>query len=339
MGLLVIWTGVGYLNYGLNGSFTRELVRGTSILVIALVASASVRRMSDMNRLVAIIVGATVLEAVIATVQWVLGSDPSGRARGTFAHPNTAAAAFSLALALCFWKLLDRRSKVYIGAAILLAIGLLATRSLGGLAQMIATLLAYTVLARGAGRRLAIKALVFGVVVIGVFSLTSIGQSRVQQLQNTQTYSNSLQGADQQNSLAWRFGHWGLELKEWRVHPFFGFGAGATAKIVQPQGKIPHSDYLRFLVETGVFGTLAFGAAFLLIVAAIYRRARAPGEVGQYATALMAIIVGLAVRASEENITTQTAVMYVVAVLIGGLFGLAPQFARSRATRARGMTA
>jgi len=336
MGLLVIWTCVGYVNYGINGSFTRELVRGTSILMIALVASASVRRMPDINRLVAIIVAATVLEAVIAIAQWVLGGDPSARERGTFAHPNTAAAAFSIALALCFWKLLDKRSKVYIAAAILLAIGLLSTRSLGGLAQMIATLMAYAVIARGAGRRLAIKALVFGVVVVGVFSLTSIGQGRVQQLQNTQSYSNTLQGADQQNSLAWRFGHWGLELKEWRVHPFFGFGAGATAKIVQPQGKIPHSDYLRYLVETGVFGTLAFGVLFVLIVAAIYRRARAPGEAAPYATALLAIIVGLVVRASEENITTQTAVMYVIAVLIGALFGLPPQAARPRA---RGWTA
>jgi O-antigen ligase len=293
--------------------------------------------MSDINRLVAIVVGATVFEAVIAITEWLL--DTSSRARGTFAHPNTAAAAFSLALALCFWKLLERRSKVYIVAAVLLAIALLSTKSLGGLAQMIATLVAYAVLARGAGRRLAIKALVFGVVVVGIFSLTSIGQSRVEQLQNTQSYSNRLQGANQQNSLAWRFGHWGLELKEWRVHPFFGFGAGATAKIVQPQGKIPHSDYLRFLVETGVLGTLAFGVAFVLIVAAIYRRARAPGEAAPYATALMAIIVGLAVRASEENITTQTAVMYVVAVLIGALFGLTPQPPRSRVMTARGTPA
>jgi len=292
----------------------------TSILVVAVVAVVSIRRFTDVDRIVGIVVFVTVVEAIIALVDWLANGHLHDRVRGTFDHPNTAAAAFAVALALSFWKLLERRSGIYLFAAVVLAIATLGTRSLGGLAQMIVTLLVYSFMAR-AGRRRALVALVFGLIVIGVFSLTPLGQDRVKQVAKTQSYANAAQG-QQSNSLDWRFGNWSKLFAAWRVHPFFGYGGGATTKLVQPGGSIPHSDYMRYLVETGVVGFLVYGAIFVALFNALYRRARAPDDSSSYATAMFAILVGLMVHGVVNNITLETTVMYMLAVLIGGVFGV-----------------
>lgn len=319
--LLVLWTIVGYLNFGFDSSLTRELLRVTSIIILALVASATVRRLADLEHFAGLVVLVTIVPAVVGLVEWAQSGRLNQRLAGTFAHSNSAAAAIGVALAISLWKLLELRTRKYAISAAILAVALLGTRSLGGLAEMMVMLLVYSVLARRGGNRAPMIASVVAIVLIGVFTLTPLGAGRVKEVQTTQSFSAAAQG-DQTNSLDWRFGNWAKLLQAWKVHPFFGYGSGATTQLVQPDHNIPHSDVLRLLVETGVFGFVVFAAVYLVFLVALYRKARAPADTAPFAGLLFAIVVGLTVHGLVNNITLETSTMYMLAVLVGGLFGL-----------------
>jgi O-antigen ligase len=319
--LLSFWTVIGYENFGsADGSITREFIRSASIIVLALVASVSVRRFEDVDRIVAPVVFAAAVPATIAIVQWVSSGHVTTRTSGTLAHPNAAAGLFGVALAAALWKLLERRSAPYVVAAVILAIGILATRSLGGLAQILVTLLVYSIATRQGGARTAVAAAA-GVVIVGVFVLTPIGKDRVAEVETTRSFSAAAQGY-QTNSLDWRFGNWAKLIEAWRQRPLLGYGSGTTETLVVPGQNIPHSDVIRLIVETGVIGFVIFGAAFVALLVALYRRARAHWEGASFGAAVLAIVCGLAVHGLVNNVSTQTATMYALAVLLGGLFGL-----------------
>lgn len=319
--LLSAWTVVGYVNFGFDGTITREFLRVTSIITLGLVASVSVRRFTELERFAGLVVLVTMVPAVVGLIQWARSHSLSERLAGTFAHSNSAAAAIGVALGLSLWKLLELRTRKYAWAATILAVALLGTRSLGGLAEMMVMMLVYSILARKGGNRRPMIASIVAIVLIAIFSLSPIGQSRVDEVKTTQSFSAAAAG-DQTNSLDWRFGNWAKLLHVWKSHPFFGFGAGATTSLVQPDHNIPHSDVLRLLVETGVFGFAIFASLYVMFLVALYRKAREPGEVGRFAGVLFAIVLGLNTHALVNNITLETSTTYMLAVLVGGLWGL-----------------
>ena len=318
--LLFVWTLVGYANYGIDNSITREFIRTASIVVLGLVASVFVRRLADVDRVVAAVVLAALVPAIIAIGQWVSSGDVTTRVAGTFAHPNAAAGVFGVALAIALWKLLQRWSPAYAGAAILFAVALLATRSLGGLAQIFVTLLVYSILTRRSGSRPMVTAIA-GVAILAVFSLTPLGRDRIEEVQTTRSFTAAVQG-DQTNSLDWRFANWAKLLESWRDRPVLGHGSGTTATLVAPGLNIPHSDVIRLIVETGVLGFLLFGGAFIALLVGLYRRARAPADTASFAAAVLAIVAGLAVHGLVNNVSTQTATMYALAILLGAAVGV-----------------
>jgi O-antigen ligase len=323
--LLSVWTIVGYTYFGTDGSITREFIRSASILVLGLVAADFVRRLADVDRIVAAVVLAAIVPAIAAIIEWVSSGDVTTRASGTLAHPNAAAGVFGVALAVALWRLLERRSAAYAAAAVILAVAVLTTRSLGGLAQVLVTLLVYAVLTRRGGGR-AVVAATAGIVIVAVFTLTPLGSDRVQEVEKTRSYSAAVQG-EQTNSLDWRFGNWAKLIAAWQERPLLGYGSGTTATLVTPGENIPHSDVIRLLVETGLVGFVFFGGAFIALVVALRRRARASAEGASYAAIVLGIVAGLAVHGLVNNVSTQTATMYALAVLVGAAFGLrAPQY-------------
>jgi O-antigen ligase len=323
--LLAVWTIVGYANFGIDGAITREFVRVASILVLGLVAAVSVRRLTDADRAVAAVVFATTVPATIAIGQWLSAGDIGARASGTLAKHNAAAGLFGVALALALWRLLERRSErlsaVYLGAAGILAVAILATRSLGGLAQILVTLVAYAVLTRRAGGRAIVATA--AVVLLAVFSLTPVGRDRIEEVQTTRSYAEAASGA-QTNSLDWRFANWAQLIDMWRERPLLGYGSGTTTttSLVAPRGSIPHSDVIRLLVETGIIGFLVFSGAFVVFLGGLYRRARAPDDGASFSAAVLAIVAGLTTHGLVNNVTMQTATMYALAVVVGAAFGL-----------------
>ena len=325
--LLGFWFLVGFVEFGEARPLLRELIRSSSIVAVALVALNTVRSPLDLSRAVDVVIVTAAAPAVVAVAQMALGRD---RAYGTLAHPNAAATLFGVCLAISLWALASRPGKRrYALMAVLFGVALLSTKSLGGMAQMLVTLLAYPLVARRAGSRAGIAAVV-GIILVIVFSLSPIGADRVSEIGTTRSYGEIAQGESGTNSLDWRFGNWVELLEEWREKPLVGYGSGSTVALVTPRQTIPHSDVVRLLVETGVFGLLTFGALFVLLVMRLYRYAAR----SSYAAAVLAVLAGVAVHGTVNNITLQTATMYALAVLVGSALAR-PDAAPDRLWRVR----
>jgi O-antigen ligase len=335
--LLLFWFTVGYTNFGNDPSLQRELIRASSIVALALFAANSVRTQRSVEQTVDIVIAASLLPAVVAIFQMAGGVE---RAHGTLAHANSAAGIFVIGLALSLWRVIDGRHprapgvRLYLAAALVFAVALLATRSLGGMAQAAATLLAYTLLTRRSGLSRAVAALA-AIVLVAIFTLTPLGGNRVEALSTTTSLTQAAEG-NTTNSLDWRFGHWAELIGLWRDKPILGYGSGATTSLVLPQGHTPHSDAIRLLVETGIVGVVIFGSACLVFFLRLFRVARAAPPLGSYGTVVLAIVIGAAIHALAENVWGETAILYALAVLVGSALGAgaspasAPASARTR---------
>ena len=335
--LLGFWFTVGYVNFGDDPSLQRELIRASSIVALALFAANTVRTQRNVEQTVDIVIAASLAPAVVAIWQIASGVE---RAHGTLAHANSAAGVFVIGLALALWRLIEGRSARssgawrYLAAALVFAIALLATGSIGGMAQAAATLLAYTLLTRRSGST-RLVATVAAIVLVAVFSLTPLGQSRVEGLSTTTSLTQAAEG-NTTNSLDWRFGHWADLIGLWREKPILGYGSGATTSLVLPGEHTPHSDAIRLLVETGVLGMIVFGSACLALFLALFRVARAAPPIGSFGTVVLAIVAGVAIHALAENVWGETAIMYALAVLVGSALGAGMSQASPRvAARAR----
>jgi O-antigen ligase len=313
---LAFWYFIGILNFSVDPTLSRELVRSLSILGLALIA-VNVPSEAARRRLLSCVLLAAVLPAIIAWTQ-IARQGVHVRVSSTLAHKNEAAAVFAVALAITLWRWLETRDfRLYLPLAILFAVALLGTQSLGGIAQMFVTLLVYPLLTQNLRTRSVIAVFV-GLIFIVVFALSPFGNKRLDQLKTTASYSVASRGqAYTTNSLDWRFYNWSREISAWHQKPYLGYGLGSTASLVNPGGNIPHSDILRLLVETGVIGFLLYGTAVLILWRRLYERARAPTRDASYAALALAILAGLLVHALDNNVSTQTATMYSVAIVIG----------------------
>jgi O-antigen ligase len=188
------------------------------------------------------------------------------------------------------------------------------------MAQALVTLLAFAFLAKWSNSRRTLVA-VAAVVLIAVFSLTA-GKSRLESLRTTRSFSNVAQDQTTTNSFDWRFGHWHDLLEAWRKKPLIGYGLGTTSALVTPGGAIPHSDVMRLLVETGIVGFVAFGMFVVALVIAMRRTTRAGPATASYGVVALAILIGALVHCLAENVWSQTAEMYALAIVVGCALGL-----------------
>jgi O-antigen ligase len=237
---------------------------------------------------------------------------------------------FALALTLALWSWLDTRdARLYLPLVALFGTALVGTQSLGGVAQALSTFLAFALLTRRFRTR-SMVAIASGLVFVVIFLLSPIGSQRLEELETTTPYSVASRGqAYTTNSLDWRFYNWAQEIRAWRDEPILGYGLGSTAAIISPGGSIPHSDFLRLLVETGVIGFVLFGGALIVLCHALYRRTRLPSYDGAYATLALSIVLGLLVHGLVNNASTQTATMYSTAIVVGIALG-GPALVRRR---------
>ena len=78
-------------------------------------------------------------------------------------------------------------------------------------------------------------------------------------------------------SFGWRMLVWRIDFKEFLNHPFRGYGIGSSGMITKRElGYIiaPHNDYLKLMVETGIFGAVAYLAAMILLLKVCMRKYR-----------------------------------------------------------------
>jgi O-antigen ligase len=79
---------------------------------------------------------------------------------------------------------------------------------------------------------------------------------------------------------------------------------------------------MRLLVETGIVGFVVFGTALVALVIVLLRTTRASPAVASYGVVAVAIVTGTLVHSLVDNVWSQTAGMYALAVVVGCALGL-----------------
>ena len=116
------------------------------------------------------------------------------------------------------------------------------------------------------------KRLLFGMIVISACALLLVPQlsSRFTSLSE----SPSALGDPSNNSLEWRFDYWTEVLPLANSNPVTGIGLDMT-EYQTDEAKLPHNDFIRAYVETGLIGLLAYVAVLISMVTLGRRAVRA----------------------------------------------------------------
>ncbi len=328
---LCFWTAVAVSTRGASTETIREGVREISIVALAVIVcnargAFSVPVVTRMIQLVGLV------SALLAIYQLAThtGVPIAGqiRSNGTFVHPNAAAIFFAIATVASLWRYIDngRRTSDALFIAIY-SIAVVSTYSIDGIVSLLVMLITFAALRPGAFHAKLGTGVIVGVAVIA-FLATPLGAERIA----NETSSNLSAARGKVNSsFAWRLYKWGTLIPEWEQSPFLGQGLGATVTSEgtyenDVAGLVPHNEYLRNLVETGVVGlTILLWALFILIRQLARKRRTSPGELStgtlNAVPLALAVIAGCLVDALADNTfldstTAYAAVLIVVAVLI-----------------------
>jgi hypothetical protein len=320
---IAVWTGIAVLNDGASTVTVREGVREASILAVAVIVLNSRRRL-DLAVCVRIVQVAGTIAAGVAIVQLLAhtGADVYGqiRADGTFSHPNDAAFYFGLATVASIWRFVQcGRSRLDALLAGIFAVACVSTFSFTGVGAMLVMTIAYALFG-GSSRRSRLLVLAAAAALVAAFLLTSVGSERV-----SSEAAGGIGGTETSSSANWRLDRWNLLLHEWTKAPVVGTGLGATTTDASEDGPIdhqlPHNEYLRYLVETGVIGIAVLALGLGLLVIRFRRLGRMPG--GRSAAALGgAILFGLVADAAAANTLLYTPAAYAAALLLAAAIGV-----------------
>jgi O-antigen ligase len=248
----------------------QEVFRTLSILCIFVLYRFKVNFKEFIATIVTIIV-ASVLSSIYSIISLIqnhgLVIDQVVRFPGLMAHPNSAALllAFSISMQVAFRANFGKYiSKI---ALVLNIIALLITLSFAGIMTLLVTLLVFS-FSRRKSLLLFFRNLLFAscAIILSYFFVPGFAK-RVSIFSN----QNTFQTGAESNSLEWRFGRWNELLAIWRREPLFGQGFGSsTSGEMLRGGFLPHSEYVRILVEVGIFGLVFFGAFVLILANRIY---------------------------------------------------------------------
>jgi putative inorganic carbon (HCO3(-)) transporter len=230
-------------------------------------------------------------------------AEEAARVHGTFAHPN----AFGFYLVML----------IVTGAALLPHLATAVRPLLLGLlwASAFAIILTYS---RGSWIALIVGLLVVGalqspravLLMLGVAAVVAVTVPSVTaRLLDLQADSNvaGIEGT----SLAWRFDYWSTVIELADESPIVGIGPKMT-QYMTASAKVPHNDYLRAYVETGVLGL----SAYVAVVAALIHTARralrwaTPGLGQGIAVGFAGCVAAFVLFSVAENVMSQVVVLW-----------------------------
>lgn len=325
---VAFWTGLAALHSGTEAVTLREGAREISILAMAVIAY-NARSELSMPVVARIIQLAGIFSALLAIEQLATGSGMliggALRANGTFVHPNGAVVYFALAAVCSLWRYLDcGRSRLDLAFLVVFAAAGLATFSLDGFASLCLMLMAFGWFYTDS-RQARKRALVLVAVLTAAFLVSPVGQERV-----SETLSNGVSAAETRgegsDSLAWRLAKWESLIPEWERSPVIGIGLGGT---ITPKptatnttvGNLPHNEWLRYLVETGVVGVALILGGLIFLLRRFNRvRTTATGSRRAVAVLAMAVIIGLMVNGMASNTMLYTPSAFAAALIVASAF-------------------
>jgi O-antigen ligase len=329
---LSIWTAIAVTTSGASTETLREGVREASVVALAVIVynAPGAITVPIATRLVQLI---GVLPAVRALYQLATdtGLDVANniRANGTFAHPNTAAMFFAIAVTASLWRYLDdgrRRSDALL--MILFAAALIATFSIDGLITLCSMLIAFGALHPGSMRIKLVPCIIAGLVAV-TFIGTPLGSKRI--AGESSTSVTAAERGETTSTLDTRLYRWKTLLPEWESSPIFGRGLGTTTTTESTAANplnylLPHNEYLRYLVETGVLGLAILLGGLTILIRDLFRKRRAPGTLGggtfNAPSLALAIIAGCLVNSLADNTLLASPTGYAAALIIVAVLAL-----------------
>jgi O-antigen ligase len=326
---IAIWTGVAISSKGASTVTIREGVREASIAAVAVLVfnSRGVLNLKVVTRLIQV---AGILSALLAIYQFAThkGVMISGhlRSNGTFSHPNGASMYYAIAATASLWRYLDvgkRRSDLIMAG--IFAAATISTFSLGGLATFMVMLMVFGSLRPGAFR-IKVGSYAVAFVTVVAFLATPLGAERLANESST-SLNSTVTKRTADTSLGWRFYKWQTLLPEWERGPFFGQGLGGTVTvegIAAENGttsKVPHNEYVRYLVETGLVGLAIVLWAVFMLWAGLVRRRKVPEALNGGSFAL-AIVAGCLFNALGDNTFLYSTTGYAVAMIVAAAYGI-----------------
>ena len=326
---LCIWTAIAVHTNGASSETIREGVREMSVVTLAVIVynARGAVTVPIATRIVQII---GFIPALLALYQLAThtGLDVAGqiRSNGTFVHPNSAAIFFAMATTVSLWRYLDngrRRSDALLTA--LFAAALIATFSIGGLLAMLVMLMAFGALRPGAVRA-KLGAFALAGLAILTFLATPLGAERI--AQESSSNVTTAEHGQANSSFAWRLYKWQSLLSEWERSPLYGQGLGTTVTSEATtanrlSGKVPHNEYLRYLVETGIVGLAILLWGLGILIRTLLRKRRIPGTLAagtlNAPTLAIAVIIGCLVNSLADNSLIDSTTCYTVVLIIAAV--------------------
>jgi O-antigen ligase len=210
----------------------------------------------------------------------------------------------------------------------LFAVAMIATFSIDGLITVAATLPVLGVLRPGP-LLAKLGPCAIAVAMVLVFFATPLGAKRIGG--ETATSLTAVERGEATSTLDTRLYRWKTLLPEWERSPVLGQGLGVTTTAVNtvadPRNSLlPHNEYIRYLVETGVLGLAIMLAALLLLARDLARKRSIPGvlEAGTVnAPALaLAVLAGCLVNSLANNTLLSSPTGYAVALIVIAVLAL-----------------
>jgi O-antigen ligase len=329
---ICVWTAIAVNTGGASTETLREGVRELSVVAVVVIVynARGIITVPIATRVVQLV---GFIPAVIALYQLTAhtGMDVGGhlRSNGTFAHPNSAVMFFTIAATASLWRYLDygrHRSDAFLVA--LFGAAVISTFSIDGLVAMFAAMVAFGTLHPGPIRVKLVPYAVGGLVVL-VFFATPLGAQRV--ASETATSLAAAERGEGSSSLTWRLKKWKTLIPEWEQSPVFGRGLGTTTTaegtLANPfAGYPPHSEYVRYLVETGVIGVMILLTALTILVRSLLRRRKMGGtlDAGTLNVAILAIavLVGCLINSLADNTLLNSPTDYAAALIVAAVLAL-----------------
>jgi O-antigen ligase len=171
---------------------------------------------------------------------------------------------------------------------------------------------------RSGSRRLSVGSCVLALCIGVAFLATPLGAERIANESTTELSTNGTRGPAT-TSLEWRLEKWQRLIHIWEARPILGRGLGTVTSEEAPTGHptnspLPHNEYLRYLVETGVLGLIILLGALASLILRLRRAKRTATSHGP--TLALAVVAGLLANAAASNTLLYTPAAYAATLIV-----------------------
>lgn len=258
---LAPWVYVAAYQWGVAGlTGAREWIRLLSLVLIYLVLFSIARRRGYRRIIHACLLA---LPIPLMAAYFQLATTPESRPFGMMVNPNNLTAFLVVMTALTIWKLVSserfQTGILWGGLFLLESFVIIVNNSFNVWLMIGAFLTLFVLLVRG--WRFKVTGVLLGAAFIAIFLFLFFQGFRNQDeiLRNLETLGYQRpQGSVGGGSLEGRLYTWHELIKVWEQQPLQGYGLNTTHFVNPIVGKAAHNDFVRYLVEGGVFGLLLF---------------------------------------------------------------------------------